>query len=61
MKMNRVLILGGGFGGIDTILEFKKRSEPDREVGLVTPVRFFPGYPDVESGRSRQSGCGPYH
>jgi NADH dehydrogenase FAD-containing subunit len=32
MKMKRVLILGGGFGGIYAALEFEKRQDPERNL-----------------------------
>jgi NADH dehydrogenase FAD-containing subunit len=32
MEKTRVLILGGGFGGVYTALEFEKRRDPDFEV-----------------------------
>ena len=35
MKKNRVLILGGGFGGLYAALEFEKRHDPDFEVTLI--------------------------
>jgi NADH dehydrogenase FAD-containing subunit len=36
MKKTRVLILGGGFGGVYTALEFEKRSDPDFEITVVS-------------------------
>ncbi|HZC35221.1 MAG TPA: NAD(P)/FAD-dependent oxidoreductase [Chthoniobacterales bacterium] len=41
MKKNRVLILGGGFGGLYAALEFEKRGDPDFEVTLVSQDNFF--------------------
>ena len=41
MKKKRVLILGGGFGGIYTALEFEKRQDPDFEVTLISQDNFF--------------------
>src|SRR5215469_6277279 len=41
MKKNRVLILGGGFGGLYAALEFEKRREPDFEVTLISQDNFF--------------------
>jgi 2-polyprenyl-6-methoxyphenol hydroxylase-like FAD-dependent oxidoreductase len=41
MKKNRVLILGGGFGGIYAALEFERRREPDFDVTLVSHDNFF--------------------
>ena len=41
MKKTRVLILGGGFGGLYAALEFEKRRDPDVEVTLVTQENFF--------------------
>ncbi len=41
MKKNRVLILGGGFGGTYTALEFEKRRDPDFEVTLISQDNFF--------------------
>jgi NADH:ubiquinone reductase (H+-translocating) len=41
MKKNRVLILGGGFGGIYAALEFERRREPDFDVTLVSQDNFF--------------------
>ena len=39
--MKRVLILGGGFGGIYAELEFEKRQDPDFEVTLISQDNFF--------------------
>ena len=41
MKKNRVLILGGGFGGLYAALEFEKRRDPDFEVALISQDNFF--------------------
>jgi NADH dehydrogenase len=41
MKKKRVLILGGGFGGIYAALEFEKRQDPDFEVTLISQDNFF--------------------
>src|SRR5260221_8499587 len=41
MKKNRVVIVGGGFGGIYTALEFEKRRDPDFEVTLISQDNFF--------------------
>jgi len=41
MKKNRVLILGGGFGGLYAGLEFEKRHHPDFEVTLISQDNFF--------------------
>lgn len=41
MKKNRVLILGGGFGGLYAALEFEKRKDPDFEVTLISQDNFF--------------------
>ena len=41
MRRNRVLILGGGFGGIYVALEFERRHDPDFEVTLVSQDNFF--------------------
>jgi NADH dehydrogenase FAD-containing subunit len=41
MKKNRVLILGGGFGGLYAALEFEKRRDPDFEVTLISQKNFF--------------------
>jgi NADH dehydrogenase len=41
MKKTRVLILGGGFGGLYAALEFEKRRAPNVEVTLVTQENFF--------------------
>src|SRR5262249_782518 len=41
MKKKRVLILGGGCGGIYTALEFEKRQDPDFEVTLISQDNFF--------------------
>ena len=40
-KKTRVLILGGGFGGLYAALEFERRREPGIEVTLVTQDNFF--------------------
>src|SRR5437870_2181128 len=37
----RVLILGGGFGGLYAALEFEKRKNPSFEVTLVSRENFF--------------------
>jgi NADH:ubiquinone reductase (H+-translocating) len=37
----RVLILGGGFGGLYAALEFEKRNDPRFEVTLVNRENFF--------------------
>ncbi len=37
----RVLILGGGFGGLYAALEFEKRKDPDFDVTLVSHDNFF--------------------
>src|ERR1700752_3298871 len=41
MKKNRVLILGGGFGGLYAALDFEKRRDPDFEVTLISQDNFF--------------------
>ena len=41
MKETRVLILGGGFGGLYTALEFERRRDPDFEVTLISQENFF--------------------
>jgi NADH dehydrogenase FAD-containing subunit len=41
MQKTRVLILGGGFGGLYAALEFEKRREPDIEVTLISEENFF--------------------
>jgi NADH:ubiquinone reductase (H+-translocating) len=41
MKETRVLILGGGFGGLYTALEFERRRDPDIEVTLISQENFF--------------------
>jgi NADH dehydrogenase FAD-containing subunit len=41
MKKTRVLILGGGFGGLYAALEFEKRRDPDFEITLVSQENFF--------------------
>src|SRR6478735_4676868 len=41
MKKTRVLILGGGFGGLYAALEFEKRRDPDIEVTLISEENFF--------------------
>src|SRR6516165_1070093 len=41
MKKTRVLILGGGFGGLYAALEFEKRHDPDFEVTLISQDNFF--------------------
>jgi NADH dehydrogenase len=41
MEKTRVLILGGGFGGLYAALEFEKRRDPDIEVTLVSEENFF--------------------
>ncbi|MGA3007180.1 MAG: NAD(P)/FAD-dependent oxidoreductase, partial [Opitutaceae bacterium] len=41
MKKTRVLILGGGFGGLYAALEFEKRRDPGLEVTVLTQDNFF--------------------
>lgn len=41
MKKNRVLILGGGFGGLYAALEFERRRDPEFEVTLISQDNFF--------------------
>jgi NADH dehydrogenase len=41
MPKTRVLILGGGFGGLYAALEFERRRDPSIEVTLVTEENFF--------------------
>src|ERR1700746_2045305 len=41
MKKTRVLILGGGFGGLYAALEFEKRRDPNIEVTLISEENFF--------------------
>ena len=41
MKKTRVMILGGGFGGVYTALEFEKRRDPEFEVTIVSEDNFF--------------------
>jgi NADH dehydrogenase len=41
MKKPRVLIVGGGFGGLYAALEFEKRRNPDVEVTLINQENFF--------------------
>jgi NADH dehydrogenase len=41
MKKKRVLILGGGFGGLYAALEFEKRRDSDFEVTLISQDNFF--------------------
>jgi NADH dehydrogenase len=41
MIKNRVLILGGGFGGLYAALEFEKSRDPDFEVTLISQDNFF--------------------
>jgi NADH dehydrogenase len=41
MKKTRVLIVGGGFGGLYAALEFEKRRSTDIEVTLISEENFF--------------------
>ena len=41
MKKTRVLILGGGFGGVYTALEFEKRRDADFEITMISEDNFF--------------------
>src|SRR5215467_419639 len=41
MKKTRVLIVGGGFGGLYAALEFEKRRYADIEVTLISQENFF--------------------
>jgi NADH dehydrogenase len=40
-RKTRVLILGGGFGGLYAALEFERRRDPDFDVTLITQENFF--------------------
>src|ERR1700747_2580841 len=40
MKKTRVLILGGGFGGLYAALEFEKRRDPDFEITWISQETF---------------------
>jgi len=61
MKKTRVLILGGGFGGVYTALEFEKRSDPGFEITMVSEENFFLFTPrDIfQSPRSECQGPAP--
>ena len=48
----RVLILGGGFGGLYAALEFEKRKDPDFDVTLVSHDNFFLFTPMLLAGMS---------
>jgi NADH dehydrogenase FAD-containing subunit len=41
MNKTRILILGGGFGGLYAALEFEKGRDPDFEVTLISQDNFF--------------------
>src|SRR6202007_927368 len=41
MRKNRVVIVGGGFGGIYTALEVEKRRDPHFVVTLISQDNFF--------------------
>jgi NADH:quinone reductase (non-electrogenic) len=41
MKRTHVVILGGGFGGVYTALEFERCRDPDFEVTMVSVDNFF--------------------
>src|ERR1700745_998001 len=41
MKRTRILILGGGFGGVYAALEFEKRRDAEFEVTLISQENFF--------------------
>lgn len=41
MKKTRVLIVGGGFGGLYAALEFEKRRFTDIDVTLISEENFF--------------------
>jgi cation diffusion facilitator CzcD-associated flavoprotein CzcO len=49
MKKTRVLILGGGFGGVYTALEFEKRRDADFEITMIV-------YSDVARDRGERPG-----
>ena len=59
MKKNRVLILGGGFGGLYAALEFEKRRDPDFEVTLISQDNFFL-YSDASRGRGERPRFNPH-
>jgi NADH:ubiquinone reductase (H+-translocating) len=62
MQKTRVLILGGGFGGLYAALEFEKRRDPDIEVTLNQRRKFLPFHADASrSGLcGRNSVCRPF-
>lgn len=51
MEKTRVLILGGGFGGVYTALEFEKRRDPDFEVTVLGEDNPGLGTPRIQNNR----------
>jgi NADH dehydrogenase len=60
--MKRILILGGGFGGVRTALELAKKNLPDTEILLVSDKHHFeytPALYKLATGRSPMEMCIP--
>jgi len=54
-KRTRILIIGGGFGGVYTAMKLEKflRKDPDVEIGLISKENYLvfqPMLPEVISG-----------
>jgi NADH dehydrogenase FAD-containing subunit len=56
-QKTKILILGGGFGGVYTALELEKqfRDQPDVEITLVNRDNFFLFTADAARGRGQRS------
>ena len=60
--MKRILILGGGFGGVRTALDLAKQDIPDTEIVLVSDKHHFeytPALYKLATGRSPMEMCIP--
>ena len=54
MKKPRLLIVGGGFGGLYAALGFERRRDPDVEVTLISQENFFLFTPMLTRSRGKR-------